>query len=163
MRDRRKAADDVIRARVKQRVAQGLKPLQAKQAARRLALTQREQRMLLTQAAERLALAAAQHAESKRAFTGAAMLVFSLIERIPGLRSVLAPILRNPALNPNERHAQSRDALRRRHEREKALRTAPQGFPAPARGARDALAARRPHPQAADRGAPARAEVRRAL
>jgi acyl-homoserine lactone acylase PvdQ len=49
------------------------------------------------------------------------MLVFSLIERVPGLRSVLAPIIRNPVLNPNERHALSRDALRRRHEREKAL------------------------------------------
>jgi hypothetical protein len=105
MRDRRKAADDAIRARVKQGVTAGLKPLQGKQAARRVALSQREQRMLLTQAAERLALSAAQHAESKRAFTAAAMLVFALIERVPGLRSVLAPIIRNPALYPNERHA----------------------------------------------------------
>ena len=120
-RDRRKAEDDSLRARVKQRVADGLKPLQTKQASRRLALDQREQRMLVTHAAERLALAAAQHAESKRAFTAAAMLVFSLIERMPGLRSVLAPILRNPNLNPMERHARSRDALSRRHAREKRL------------------------------------------
>jgi hypothetical protein len=70
-REHRKAADDAIRARVKQRVAEGLRPLQAKQAARRLALDQREQRMLVTHAAERLVLAAAQHAESKRAFTAA--------------------------------------------------------------------------------------------
>lgn len=120
-REQRKAADDAIRERVKQRVAEGMKPLQAKQAARRLALDQREQRMLFTHAAERLALAAAQHAESKRAFTAAAMLVFSLLERVPGLRSVLAPILRNPNLNPIERRARSREALSRRHAREKTL------------------------------------------
>jgi hypothetical protein len=120
-REKRKTADDAIRERVKQRVAEGMKPLQAKQAARRLALDQREQRMLLTQASERFALSAAQLAERKNAFTGAAMLVFALLERIPALRSVLAPILRNPNLNPNERHRRSRDALSRRHGREKSL------------------------------------------
>jgi hypothetical protein len=120
-REHRKAADDAIRARVKQRVAEGMKPLQAKQAARRLALDQREQRMLVTHAAERLVLAATQHAESKRPFTAAAMLVFALIERVPALRSVLAPILRNPALNPAERHARSREALSRRHARERGF------------------------------------------
>jgi hypothetical protein len=41
IRDRRKAADDTIRARVKQRVAEGLKPLKTKQATRRLALSKR--------------------------------------------------------------------------------------------------------------------------
>jgi hypothetical protein len=49
------------------------------------------------------------------------MRVFALIERVPGLRSVLAPIIHNPNLNPNERHARSREALARRHAREKAL------------------------------------------
>lgn len=119
-REQSKAADELIRERVKQRVAEGLKPLQAKQAARRLALDQREQRMLLTQASERFALSAAQLAERKNAFTGAAILVFALLERIPALRSVLAPILRNPNLNPNERQRRSREALARRHTREKA-------------------------------------------
>ena len=120
-REQRKTADDVIRARVKQRVAEGIKPLQAKQATRRHALNQREQRMLLTQASERFALSAAQLAERKNAFTGAAMLVFALLERIPALRSVLAPILRNPNLNPNERQRRSAEALARRHAREKGL------------------------------------------
>lgn len=77
--------------------------------------------MLLTQASERFALSAAQLAERKNAFTGAAMLVFALLERIPALRSVLAPILRNPNLNPNERQGRSREALSRRHAREKTL------------------------------------------
>jgi hypothetical protein len=120
-REHRKTEDDAIRARVKRRVAESMRPLQARQAARRAALDQHEQRMLLTQASERLALSAAQLAERKNAFTGAAMLVFALLERIPALRSVLAPILRNPNLNPNERHARSREALARRHAREKAL------------------------------------------
>lgn len=120
-RDQRKMADDAIRARVKERVAEGLKPLHAKQTARRLALDQREQRMLLTQASERFALSGAQLAERRNAFTGAAMIVFALLERIPALRSVLAPILRNPNLNPNERHRLSREALARRHTREKTL------------------------------------------
>jgi hypothetical protein len=70
-RDQRKMADDAIRARVKERVAEGLKPLHARQAARRLALDQREQRMLLTQASERFALSAAQLAERKNAFIDA--------------------------------------------------------------------------------------------
>ena len=120
-RERGKAADDAIRARVRERIAEGLKPLHAKQAARRLALDQREQRMFLAHASERFALSAAQLAERKNAFTGAAMLVFSLLERIPALRSVLAPILRNPNLNPNERQRRSSEALARRHTREKAL------------------------------------------
>lgn len=121
VRDRRKAADDAVRERVKAQKTDALKGLQRKQAARRQAVLEHRQTMLTTHASERLALAAAQHAESKRPFTAAAMRVVELIERVPGLRAVLAPILKNPAINPAQRHAQSRDALHRRHEREKAL------------------------------------------
>lgn len=119
VRERRKAADEAIRKRVSDRTAEALKPLRAKQALRRLALEQRRQQALTQHAAERLALAAAQRAEQDKPFTRAAIRLFSLIERMPALRSVLAPIIRNPALNPLERHAQTRDALRRRHQREK--------------------------------------------
>jgi hypothetical protein len=91
------------------------------QAARRDELHRRHQVLLLQHAAERLALGAAQHAERRKAFTGAAIRMFALIERVPGLRSVLAPIIRNPALNPAQRQSQAREALRRRHERENAI------------------------------------------
>jgi hypothetical protein len=37
---------------------------------------------------------------------------------MPGLRSVIAPLRRNPKLNPAERHRIERDALDRRHGRE---------------------------------------------
>ncbi|MBN8911254.1 MAG: relaxase, partial [Rhizobiales bacterium] len=72
-------------------------------------------------AAERLALDAVQLAERQKPFTGAAIRLFALIERVPGLRSILAPIIKNPALNPAQRQAQAQKSLRRRHEREKAL------------------------------------------
>lgn len=121
IRHRRKAADDAVRERVKAAKTDALKDLQRKQAARRQTVLERRQTMLTTHASERLALAAAQHAESKRPFTAAAMRVVELIERVPALRAVLAPILKNPALNPAQRHAQTRGALSRRHEREKAI------------------------------------------
>lgn len=121
IRERRKAAEDAVRARVKQGVAAELSALQAKQAARRNILDQRHQTLLTTHASERLALSAAQHAEASRPFTAAAMRVVSLIQKTPGLRSVLAPILKNPAINPGQRHAQAWDALQRRHDREKAM------------------------------------------
>lgn len=121
MRARQKAADDAVGARVKRGVAEEVRALEAKQAARRQPLEARHQTLLTVHASERLALAAAQHAEAQRPFTAAAMRVAALIQRTPGLRSVLAPILRSPAINPAVRHAQTREALRRRHEREKAL------------------------------------------
>lgn len=119
--NRRKAANDAIRDRLKTEKAAALKALEVKQAARRQKLLAHHQTMLTIHASERLALAAAQHAEAQRPFTAAAMRVVSLIERVPGLRAVLAPVLNSPALNPAYRHARSRDALLRRHEREKAI------------------------------------------
>lgn len=121
LRDQRKAQDDAIRARVKERLSDALKTLQGKQQARVAELNRRHQVLLLQHAAERLALAAAQHAERRKPFTAAAIRLFALIERVPALRSVLAPIIRNPDLNPAQRHAQAREALRRRHARENAL------------------------------------------
>lgn len=121
MRARQKAADDALRGRVKQGVAQEIQALEAKQVSRRQLIEARYQTLLTVHASERLALAAAQHAESQRPFTAAAMRVAALIRRTPGLRSVLAPILRSPMINPSMRHAQTREALRRRHAREKAL------------------------------------------
>lgn len=121
IRARQKAIADALRERVKAEKADALKTLQGKQAVRRQVLLERRQTMLTTHASERLALGAAQHAEAQRPFTAAAMRVAGLIDRVPGLRAILAPILRHPSLNPAFRHAQTREALQRRHDREKAL------------------------------------------
>jgi hypothetical protein len=121
MRERNRAREDAIRARVKERLSDALKALEKKQAARRQAIEQRRQTLLTVQAAERMELNAAQRAELQKPFTRAAIRMFALIARVPALRSVLGPIIRNPALNPKERHAQERAALHRRHEREKRL------------------------------------------
>ncbi|RIK59419.1 MAG: relaxase [Planctomycetota bacterium] len=121
VRERRKAADDVIRSRVREGAAAALKELELKQAARRRTLLERQQTMLTVHASERLALSAAQHAERVKPFNAAAMRVVELIQRVPGLRSVLAPILSSPSINLAARHTQAQDALRRRHAREAAM------------------------------------------
>ena len=52
-------------------------------------------------------------------FARAAGTIFALFDRVPGLRSVIAPLRRNPNLNPLERHRIEREALERRHQRER--------------------------------------------
>lgn len=121
VRARRKAADDASRDRFKTEKVEAAKTLEHHQALRRNKVEQRHQTLLTSQAAERLALSAAQHAEMQRPFTAAAMRVVELIQSVPGLRSVLAPILNSPSLSPAFRHEQSRHALQQRHDREKAV------------------------------------------
>ncbi len=89
------------------------------QAARRLAATQQEQAALTRHASEKLALHAAQESEKRGFVFRVRSAVADLIERTPALRSVLGPIQKLTHLDPRERHALEKDALRRRHEREK--------------------------------------------
>ncbi len=116
---RREAAAN---ARVKQRVTKRMSELSAqlatRQAARRRKLDSRAQEIATEHAAERMALHAAHKSESDKPFARAAGAIFALFDRVPGLRSVIAPLRRNPKLNPGERHRIERDALDRRHGRE---------------------------------------------
>lgn len=90
-----------------------------KQAERRTALAAAEQDMLVRQASEKLTLHAAQEEEKKRLLFRVRSAVAELIARTPGLRSVLGHIQKLTHLDPNERHVLEREALARRHEREK--------------------------------------------
>ena len=69
--------------------------------------------------AERMSLHAAHKAESGKPFARAAGAIFALFDRVPGLRSVIAPLRRNPRINPAERHRIEREAVERRHQRER--------------------------------------------
>jgi hypothetical protein len=89
------------------------------QEARRLKVAQAEQEMLTRQAEERMQLSAAQAAESHGTLFRLRSAVAELIAGTPGLRSVLGPLQRLTGLDPKERHGRERDALARRHAREK--------------------------------------------
>jgi len=89
------------------------------QAARRLVSAQHEQEILTRQASEKLALHAAQESEKRGFLFRVRSAVADLIERTPALRSVLGPIQKLTHLDPRERHALEKNALRRRHAREK--------------------------------------------
>lgn len=69
--------------------------------------------------AERMSLNAAHRSESGKPFARAAGAVFALFDRVPGLRSVIALLRRNPKINPAERHRIERKAVQRRHQRER--------------------------------------------
>ncbi|MHC2672776.1 hypothetical protein ACVI1J_004939 [Bradyrhizobium diazoefficiens] len=70
-------------------------------------------------AAERMSLNAAHKAESGKPFARAAGAIFALFDKVPGLRSVIAPLRHNPKINPAERHRIEREAVERRHQRER--------------------------------------------
>ncbi|WP_342709808.1 hypothetical protein AAFG13_36075 [Bradyrhizobium sp. B124] len=78
----------------------------------------RAQEVATEHAAERMALHAAHKSESDKPFARAAGVIFALLDRVPELRSVIAPLRRNPKINPAERQRTERDALDRRHGRE---------------------------------------------
>ena len=88
------------------------------EARRRRHIEQKRQQLAVTHASERMALHAAQKAEDGRLFNVIAGKVFALFERVPALRSVLAHLWRNPAVNAGERHRLEDEALDHRHERE---------------------------------------------
>ena len=93
--------------------------LKARQAERRVALTAQRQALELKQRQERMALHAAQKRENDKPFARAASAVLALIGKVPVLRSVLAPLHRNPRINAAERHRLENEALDRRYDRER--------------------------------------------
>ena len=48
------------------------------------------------------------------------MAVFGLFDRVPVLRTALAPLYKNPAVNIEERHRLQNDMLERRYQRERS-------------------------------------------
>jgi hypothetical protein len=113
------------RARIDQRVTHRMAELAAKlsgrQSGRRHTVEARAQELATMQAGERMSLHAAHKSESDKPFARAAGAIFALFDRVPGLRSVIAPLRRNPKLNPAERQRAERDALERRHQREQLV------------------------------------------
>lgn len=93
--------------------------LAKKQAFRRAEFQGAEQEMLTRQQAERLALHAAQSSEGKSFLFRVRTAVADLINRTPGLRSVLQPLQKMTQLDPRERHKLENEALARRHARGK--------------------------------------------
>lgn len=120
---RQQAADERLREQARARGAKSAADLKAKQEARRRrAIDVKRQRLAITHAAERMALHAAHKAEEGKLFNIVAGRMFALFERVPALRSVIAHLRRNPAINAAERHRIENEALERRHGREqKAL------------------------------------------
>lgn len=127
MRQRTQAAQEVAQPQVRKEEARAAEEKVRKararhaeiQEQRRAAIAAAEQDVLVRQASEKLALHAAQHAESKQLLFRVRRAVADLIGRTPGLRSVLRPIQKLTQLDPHERHRLEREALARRHAREK--------------------------------------------
>ena len=119
----RETADTKARidARVARRMKELSRELAARQKTRRQKLDISRQEMNTLQGGERMSLHAAHKSESGKSFSRAAGLVFALFDRVPGLRSVIAPLRRNPRINPAERQRIEQEALSRRHQREQFI------------------------------------------
>ncbi len=116
---RQNAVDERLREKARARGAKSASDLAAKQKTRRRrAIDVMRQQLAITHASERMALHAAHKAEQDRLFNRIAGKVFALFDRVPALRSVIAPLRRNPAINAAERHKLEDEALERRHKRE---------------------------------------------
>jgi hypothetical protein len=90
-----------------------------REARRQAAINGKEQELLTRQQSERMALHAAQLRQSRGLMFRARRAVADLIDKTPGLRSVLGPIQKLTHLDPAQRQSAEREALARRHEREK--------------------------------------------
>ncbi len=100
---RQKALDERLREKARQRGAKSASDLAAKQQARRNRIIEgKRQQLAITHASERMAMHAVHRAEQGRIFNIIAGKVFDLFDRVPGLRSVIAPLRRNPAINAAE-------------------------------------------------------------
>lgn len=120
LRARQSAVDERLREKARQRGAKSAADLKAKQEARRRrAIEAKRQALEVVHRAERLALHAAHKAEEAKLFNVVAGKVFALFERVPALRSVIAYLRRNPAIDAAERHRLEDEALDRRHDRER--------------------------------------------
>ena len=95
--------------------------LKSRQSQRRVKMTGKRQELDVHQSAERMALHAAHKSEAGGPFARATIAVFGLFKKLPVLRSVIAPLARNPKFNITERHRLEREALMRRHKRERAV------------------------------------------
>ncbi|MGN6285510.1 MAG: relaxase/mobilization nuclease domain-containing protein [Afipia sp.] len=117
---RRESSDieTLVDARVAPRMAELSGKLDIRQAERRKKLDLRKQEMNIIQSSERMALHAAHKSEAGKPFARVAGAIFALLDRVPGLRSVIAPLRRNAKINPAERHRIECEALERRHQRE---------------------------------------------
>jgi hypothetical protein len=119
----REAAE--TKARIDARVARRMKELSGELAARQKKRRQKidisRQEMNTVQGGERMSLHAAHKSEARKPFARAAGAIFALFDRVPGLRSVIAPLRRNPKINPAERQRIEEEALSRRHQREQFM------------------------------------------
>ena len=117
---RQSAGDERLREKARARGAKSAADLKAKQETRRRRhIEEKRQQLAITHASERMALHAAQKTEDGRLFNIVAGKLFDLFDRVPALRSVIAHLRRNPAINAAERHRLENDALDRRHDRER--------------------------------------------
>jgi len=117
---RQSAVDERLREKARQRGAKSAADLKAKQETRRRRhIETKRQALEVTHRAERLSLHAVHKAEQDRLFNVIAGKVFALFDRVPALRSVIAHLRRNPAINAAERHRIEDEALDRRHDRER--------------------------------------------
>ncbi|WP_334147203.1 relaxase/mobilization nuclease domain-containing protein [Hyphomicrobium sp.] len=117
---RQSAVDERLREKARARGAKSAADLKAKQETRRRRhIEEKRQLLAVTHASERMALHAAQKAEDGRLFNIVAGKLFDLFDRVPALRSVIAHLRRNPAINAAERHRLENDSLDRRHDRER--------------------------------------------
>ncbi len=109
----------LLQDRIEQELREREEDLAAQHAERRAALRDAEQELLIRHQHERLSLHAAQKSESSGVLFRARTAVADLIAKTPGLRAVLAPINRMTGIDPRLRQVMEREALARRHEREK--------------------------------------------
>ncbi len=114
------AAEDRAREQTQAIREQALGELKKQHAQRRLPLNSKEQDLLTRHASERMALHAAQRSESRSVIFRIKTAVLHLIDKTPGLRSVLSHITKNPNLNPEQRHALETRAVDARHARERS-------------------------------------------
>ncbi len=113
----REREEDRQRMQAQREAAQA--SLDRTQRERRTKLGSAEQELLTRQAAEKMSLHAAQWEEGQGLAFRMRSAVAKLIERTPGLRSVLGPLQKKIHLDPRERHALEWKALAQRHERER--------------------------------------------
>lgn len=117
-RIRQEIEEDALDANQKPRAKRSADELRSRQAHRRAQLAAERQALELRQREERMQLHIAQKQEAGKPFARAASAVFGLFGKMPVLRSVIAPLAKNPNLNTAERHRLQNEALERRYERE---------------------------------------------
>ena len=119
-RIREETEDDALDEKQTPHLKRTPEELNTRQAERRAQMLAARQELELTQRQERMELHTAQKRDREKPFARAASAVLGLFSKVPVLRSVLAPLYKNPNLNTAERHRLENEALGRRYERETA-------------------------------------------